>query len=743
MPSINRSFPRVDAVEKATGKAQYGADFLVDDLLAVSVFRSPHHHAKILTIDTEKALAVEGVVRIITADDIPGDKDFGPDVQDKPVLCYDTVRHIGDPIALVVATSKEAADSALQLIQVDFQLLPAVFDPVAALEESAPKIHLEGNLLSENRHSQGDIERGFAESDLIIEESFEVQRVSPAYLEPEVSTARWDDTGVIQVWANTQMPFSDRSAISKVLAVPSEKVHVITPYIGGSFGGKSDATIAILAALAAWRVKGSVRLVNSRQESMVAHPKRHPGKLRYKIGVKKDGTLVALKADFIFDTGAYASYGKAVGGISSEMAGGPYSTPNIDVVTRVAYTNTPFGGSVRGTSGPQVSFACESMMDIVAHELDFDPIEFRKKNMWRKGDTTYFGVRMDEEPSLRLCLDEAQNALNNLPQKPAESGKLRGVGVASSLLKMGMGYGIPDDSTCRIEWQSNDKVKVWLGCPEIGQGLTTVGTQIAADRLDLPLDAIELAILDTSKSPDGGPTNTSRTTMIMGDSLVDAAKKAIGVLISYTCEELDVDPNLISYKAGNLLIKSEEGEQIFSFGDIVKEANRNGIDLTAEATASFPYPDSKPDAYDFGTHVLMCYGVHVAVVDVDPVFGQVEVVDYIAIHDVGKAINPMGVEGQIEGGVTMGIGYALMEDMKLRPNNTWVDNFSEYIVPTILDVPKIRTIIVEDPNPLNKLGIKGLGEQVTVAVAPAIANAVFSATGKRITKLPIDSCDIL
>lgn len=737
MRSVTKSIARVDGIDKATGKARYGADVQLDNLLQTAVYRAPMHHALIKAIHIEEAEKMPGVVKVVTAADITGSKMFGPDVVDKPVIAFDKVRQIGDAIAIVVAETKDQAQKALDKIEVEFEELTPVLNPVKALEPGSPLVQENGNQLSENRYSQGDIEQGFQEADVIVEETFEVQLVSPAYLETEVSTASYQPDGSLHVWANTQMPFQDQKTISETLAVPIEKVHVISPNIGGSFGGKSDATITLLAAVCAWAVKGNVRLMNSRKESMIAHPKRHPGVLKYKVGAKKDGTLVALKADFTFNTGAYASYGKAVGGISSEMAGGPYHTPNVEVVTRVAYTNIPFGGSIRGVSGPQVSFACESVMDMVAAELKMDPIAFRKKNIWRKGDVSYFGVEMFEEPSIALCLDKAEELRQGFGLGKADDGKLYGVGIASSLLKAGMGYGIPDDSTNRIEWLANGKVRLWIGSPDIGQGLKTIGAQITAELLDIPLEDVEIAVLDTSVSPNGGPTNTSRTTLIVSNSLEKTAEKAIAVLKKFACEELETSPDRLTYAHGNIVLDDKE----IPFAELAEKAEKIGFKLIAEATASFPYPEGTN--LPVGTHVQLCFGVHLALVAVDPIFGQVEVKDYIAIHDVGRAINPMGVEGQIEGGVAMGIGYALLEEMKLRPNNTWVDNFSEYILPTMLDIPHIQSVIVEQPYPYSLYGVKGLGEPVTTAVAPAIANAVFAATGKRITKLPINSDDLI
>ena len=355
----------------------------------------------ILNIDVNDAEKAKGVLKVLTSADIPGAKDYGPVTTDKPVLAYDKVRHVGDPIVLIVAKTREIAEEAARKVIITYEDLPAVFDAEEALEPSAPKIHPCGNLLVRYDLSRGDIKKGFEESDVIIERTFHVQRISPAYLEPEVSTAEWQNDGSIKLWAHSQMPFELHKDVCRILNLAYEKVQILVPAIGGSFGGKSDATITLMAALCAYAVKGAVRVLNTREESMVAHPKRHPGTLHYKLGAKKDGTFQAVEARFVFDTGAYASYGSAVGAISAEMAAGPYRTPHVDVTTKIVYTNTPFGGSIRGVGGPQTSFAVKSMVDMMAAELEMDPIEIRRKNMWRKNDFTYFGVELTSNPVYR------------------------------------------------------------------------------------------------------------------------------------------------------------------------------------------------------------------------------------------------------------------------------------------------------------------------------------------------------
>ncbi|MBI9048791.1 MAG: xanthine dehydrogenase family protein molybdopterin-binding subunit [Anaerolineaceae bacterium] len=736
--------PRIDALEKVLGKAIYGVDINEADMLHTFVVRSPYHSAKIISIDTSVAEKMDGVVKVVTWSDIPGKKNHGPMMDDKPALCGDFVRHIGDPVLMIIAKTNDMTEKAAKAIKIDYEELPAVFDPIEAMTNpDAPKVHPTGNICSEHHAGCGNLEEGFQNSDIVFEESLNVQRISPAHLESEVSTACYQSDGSIIVWVNSQMPFDTQVDISQVLNVPPEKIHVKVPTIGGSFGGKSDSTIHILSALAALVTKGNVQVINTREESMLAHPKRHPAVLNYKIGAKKDGTIVALKADLYFDTGAYANYGPAVAANNLESAVGPYHIPNIEVTTQSVYTNSPPSGTVRGAGGPQGSFGCESMIDILAAKLDLDPIEIRRKNMWQKDDRTIFGVKIQTTPELKACLELAEKARERLQKIPATPGKISGVGMAASYLKMGMGYGTPDDSSARVEWLPEGKVRLWIGSPDIGQGIKTTGTQMLAEALNIPIDMVELAPLDTLDSPKGCPTNTSHTTFLVGNSILLTAKKAIEVLLKFSANELALPENEIKYENGSIVSRTD-ANNVRPFSYFSKKADEKGMRLIAEETASFPVPADLPkDMPKHLAHVVFCFGAHLARIEVDPMFGTVQVKDYVAIHDVGEAVNMMSVEGQIEGAVVMGIGYAIMEDMKRRPNGTWVDNFTEYLIPTMLDIPNIETIILENGNPPGESRILGIGEPSIVAVAPAITNAVFAATEKRVVSLPIQPDELI
>jgi CO/xanthine dehydrogenase Mo-binding subunit len=736
--TVARPVFRKDAWDKVTGQALYVDDVPVDDLLYGAVLRSPHHHARIVGLDTQAAIATDGVVAVLTADDVLGSRTFGPLVQDRAVLAFDVVRHMGEPVALVIARSKLAAQRALRAIRVKYKELPAVFDPVKALKPNAPQVHPSGNLLTEYDYGRGDVEAGFAEADVIVEETFRVPRISPAYLEPEAATAVWQADGTLKVWVSSQKPFEDRHSIAQVLALPEEGIHVVVATVGGAFGGREDSGLQILAALGAWATQGAVRLVNTREESIQAHPKRHAAVLHYKMGAKRDGTLVALSADVHLATGAYASYGPAVGGLLSEMAPGPYRTPNVRVITRVVYTNGPFAGAMRGFGSPQPHFATESMMDVLAAELGMDPIEFRRKNVWRQGDHTPTGVLLREAPTLEACLDHAAEARERLRAVEPTPGKLSGVGMALGLQSMGLGFRVPDDCTNRIEWLPDGRVLLHIGTPDMGQGLITVAAQMAAEGLGLDYDSVEVADIDTSISPYGGVSCASRMTYIVGNASLMASREAIKALLDYAARALGVRRKGLHYERGRVYQRDTEDSEGIAAAEFVSRAAEEGRVLSGEATFSFPHPPDIPDHLPVGMpHVMFCYAAQVARVEVDPDLGTVEVKEVVAIHDVGRAISPTGVEGQIEGGVVMGMGYALQEEVRLKDDGTWSDGFTEYLLPTTLDSPLITCVILEQPEPSGPFGAKGVGEIGLVPVAPAIANAVAEATGKRVTAIPV------
>ena len=736
--TVGRPEPRKDARAKTNGSARYTADIRLAGACSGVLVRSPHHHARILGIDPRAALAAPGVIKVLTAGDMPGAKTFGPFAQDQPVLAIDEVRHIGEPVALVIGESRTAAHRGADLVQVSYQPLEAVLDAEAALSTGAPRVHPGGNLLSSYDVSAGDLEAGFGQAEEILEEEFSVQRISPAYMEPENSLARANPDGSLDVWVSSQKPFDDRKAVAEALGLPIEVVRVSGAVIGGAFGGREDSSLAILAGLAAWSIRGAVQIVNSRQESFVAHPKRHPVRLRVRIGARRDGTLTALHVRAVMDTGAYASYGPAVGQLLTEVAPGAYRIPNTRVETRVVYTHSPYSGAMRGFGSPQAHFALESCLDMLAARLGMDPIELRRRNLARPGDARFTRVVLDgTAESLPPILAAAAEARERLEKIPPAAGMRSGVGMALAVQTVGLGARVPDTSSHRLEWLPDGRVLIRLGAPDLGQGLATVSEQIVAEALGLPFSAVITAPLDTQVTPDGGVTCASRMTYLVGKAMLGCADLLKRNLLERAAELLRVPAENLAYESG---VVSLPGGQRYPASEFASRAAESGRQLEAEAAATFPYPEeTTPRHLPVGMpHVKFVFGAQVCRVEVDPELGTARVTDVAAIHDVGQAINRAAAEGQVEGGVAMGVGYALSEEMSLKPDRRWVESLSEYLLPTALDVPpRVEVRLLELPDPDGPYGAKGVAEIALVPTAPAIANAIYAAVGARVKDLPI------
>ncbi len=739
MKTIGRPEIRKDAWDKVTGAARFTPDVAIPGETQGVLIRSPHHHARIIRIEKEAAEKTPGVLMVLTAVDIPGNKLFGYlGVLDQPVLASQIVRHMGEPVAYVIAQTRSAALLAAELVRVDYEVLEAVFDPQEAASPGAPRVHAEGNVLASFDIDDGNIEAGFGQAQVILEETFSTPRVAPAYLETENAAARWNEQGSVTVWVSSQHPFLDQAQIASVLGLPPEQVQVKSAFIGGAFGGKEDSSLAILAALGAWAIKGVVRLINNRQESFLAHPKRHPVKFHYRLGAQKDGRLVALDAQAYLDTGAYASYGPAVGSLLTEMMAGSYQIPNVRLRTQVVYTNSPISGAMRGFGSPQAHFAIESMIDMLAAKLGMDPLELRRKNMLIPGDRLFTGVVIDEtSASLPVLLQHAEAARKRLMAIEPSPGMLSGVGMALGMQSMGLGAKVVDESTQRLVWQPDGFVKLQLGSPDLGQGLVVASEQIAAEALELPYDRVRAVALDTATSPNGNVVCASRMTYLAGNALLLAAEKLKAQLMEQAASLLGLPPQQLTYRNGAIM--TSQGGRVAA-EEIIGRAAENGFEMVGEATFRFPYPESRtPQHLPIGMpHIMFCFGCQVARVEVDPELGSVHVTHFVAIHDVGRAINRCEVEGQIEGGVSMGLGYALFEDMRLKADGNWIDRFSEYLLPTARDMPPdLETIILETPEASGPFGARGIGEVSVVPTAPAIANAVCQATGVRAHALPI------
>ncbi|MBW2038122.1 MAG: xanthine dehydrogenase family protein molybdopterin-binding subunit [Deltaproteobacteria bacterium] len=725
---VGESIPRVDTMEKVLGKALFAADLKMEGLLHMKVLRSDRPHARIKKIHTEKAEAMPGVVRIFTHRDIPGKNQIGiiAITKDQHVLAEDRVRFIGDPIALVVAHTEREAEQTLEEIRVEYEDLPPIFDPEEALR-SPTLIHEKGNLLYQRDTIKGNVEQGFAESDLVIERTYLTSMLEHTYLEPDAGVAWVDEEGRITVYPSTQNPHYDHMEIVAVLGVEPSQARVIQATTGGGFGSKLDISVQCFLALAIYHLRRPVRLVYTREEAYLATAKRHPLIMRYKTGARRDGRLVAVEADILGDTGAYASYGVAVASRAAVHATGPYQVPHVRVKSKMAYTNHPFSGAMRGFGVPQVAFAHESQMDILAEELGMDPFEIRLLNAFDRGSETATGQTLKESVGIKECLQQVKEHRGEIKSNP---GRLYGKGIGAMWYGIG-NTGLKNPASARAELDHQGRFTLFTGAAEIGQGSDTVLSQIAASEMGIDTQDIRLVRGDTALTLDAGATSASRQTYISGNAVYEATDKLKGLVLEEASRFLKVPAHELTVEDG--LVKSQRDGEIFAtLKDVAARSYQEGKKLMGEGF--FDPPTTTLDAetgqgIPYATYAFAC---QMAEVEVDPATGEVDVLRVVAAHDVGKAVNPSNVVGQIASGVAMGIGFALMEEFV--PGQT--RSMRDYLIPSIKDIPEVIPIIVEDPEPTGPFGAKGVGEPALIPTAPAILNAIAHALGERIYHLP-------
>lgn len=730
MGQIGMKIPKVDALEKVLGQVRYGADLSLDDFLYLKVVRSIKPHAHLVGIETGEALSVQGVERIFTAKDIPGKNLIGTITKDQPVLAWDRVRCVGDPLSLIAARTMEAAEEAAKKVVVVYRDLPSVSTPEEALKPTAPRIHENGNQLIEFNVIKGDIQKGFKEADLIIEKTYETTWVDHAYLEPDAGIAYLDEEGRVTVVCPTQNVHYDQKEVANVLALPLEKVRIIQCATGGGFGGRLDITLQCFLALATYHLKRPVRMVYSREEVFDVISKRHPLKIRYKSGAKKDGRLVAVDVEILGDTGAYASYGATVGIRSAVHATGPYQVPNVKVRSRMAYTNHPWSGAMRGFGVPQVAFAHESQMDLLAQTLGIDPLEIRLRNALVVGAETATGQSLMASVGIGETLKKVKawrDQNRPLPSDPERSYIKRGVGIGSMWYGIG-NTGIANPSTAQLEVTPEGEIRLLTGVADIGQGSDTVLLQMASEALGLPVQEIKLIRADTAFTSDAGATSASRQTYISGNAVLNAINHLKQMAIKEASELLRIDGRDLFYEEGCVKAKSCSTISL-SLKEIAK---KKGKMLRGEGSFDPETTRLDPQTGQGAPYATYAFATHLAEVEVDTETGKARVIRVVACHDVGKAIHPQNVVGQIIGGVAMGVGFALMEEYV--PGET--TSFVNYLIPTSKDVPEVIPMFVEEREPSGPFGAKGVGEPALIPCAPAILNAIANAIGERIYQLP-------
>jgi len=719
MPVIGESPARVDALDKVTGKALFPGDINLPDQAYMKILFANRPHAIIRSIDTSAAEALEGVLAVFTAQDVPVNE-YGLIMPDQPVLCgpgsskpyADHVRFIGDQVALVVAESEAIAAQARDLIRVDYEDLPVITDPLQAMQEGAVLLHPDRgeNVFCRYRIRKGDTEAAFAQADVIVEGEYRTPAQEHAFLQPEAGVAYVDEQGRVTVVVAGQWAHEDQEQIAHALGLPLDQVRVIYPAIGGAFGGREDMSVQIVLALAAWRlhqrgINRPVKIIWSREESIIGHHKRHPYIIRAKWGATRAGKVIAAEVEVIADGGAYAYTSTKVLGNATLMCTGPYEIPNVKVDSCAVYTNHIPTGAFRGFGGPQGAFAAEMQMNRLAEALGMDPVEIRLRNVLREGSLLSVGTPLPGGVSLHQVVERCGQAAQRLREQArvATPGALhlkRGFGFACAFKNVGFSFGVQEQCTATVELHGAaeiERVVVRHAGADVGQGAHTAMAQMAAEALGVPLEIVELIVSDTAETRNSGSSSASRMTFMAGNSIRGACELA---LEKWRAEDR---PAIATYQ------------------------------YLAPKTSMFDPQTgySKPN-FAYG------YVAQAVLVEVDTETGHVRVLEVISANDVGKAINPLSIRGQIEGGVVQAIGYVILEDFQQQGGYVQTPHLSTYLIPTVLDVPeRVEPLILEYPDPNGPWGARGMAEMPFLPLAPAVIAAVRDATGVWFHEFPL------
>ncbi len=748
---IGKSVPRVDALAKATGELKFTDDLRFENMLYTRVLRSDYPHARVVSLDVSEAEAVDGVVCILTHKDIPGKNRFGLIKDDQPVFVEDRVRFLGDAIAAVYAESEEAAELGVNKIRVRYEVLPVVGSIDEALMNEAPVLHGgESNIFSTMESGRGDTDLGFKEAEIVVESDYYTQFIEHAYLEPESGIAVPGSDGKISIYVGSQGPFDDIRQIAQVLDMPEEKIHIAHMPLGGGFGGKEDITVQIIVALGALKTGRPVKYTFSRRESIRSSTKRHAMHLHYKTGATRDGKIVSLKADIYADGGAYASASEAVILRAVSFAGGPYTMENASAKAWAVYTNNNPTGAMRGFGNPPVTFASEIQLNKIADRLGMDPFEIRLRNALDEGIPTITGDRIKYSVGIRECLLAVRDEFRKVELPEPTPGWKIGVGVAASYKNVGLGIGIDDSAGAYGEITEEGNLLVRVGSVDMGQGSDTVAAQIACERIGWPYSRIIVHSADSEEDPKGGMTTASRQTFVTGNAVYRMAEILASKIFGVVCDYVKRDSSGTLMTPQDVVLKEEwfcskkTGAKILSLEDFLNILRENKLKISAIYHYSAPktyFNLREPiDGYrgnEGRLHAAYCFGAQVVVIEVNPKTGQIRVLKVIAAHDAGRIINRQGVEGQIEGGIMMGLGYALSEEFLISDGRIITDTYAKLGVPKITRTPEIKSIIIENPHAEGPFGAKGMGELPISMGPPAIVSALHNALGIWINRIPL------
>lgn len=732
---------RVDAEEKATGLGLYAPDLEIQGMVYGLTLRSPHPHARVVRVDSSRAEALPGFRGLVKASEVPrvcgtwfnlrSRKELGKLLQQD-----DKVRFIGDPVLVVAADDEDTAREAISLIDVEYEVLPAVFDPFEAMASEHVKIHDRGNVGFHIVKEYGDSEAGFAEAEVILEHRYVTSKQKHASLEPcGTCIAEWGRGGSLTLWSTTQVPHWTQMYLSLAMGIPIAKVRVIRPHVGGSFGARAGVIwgLELMCSALAREVGRPVKMEFTREEDFSATESRHPFTVDYRVGAKRDGTLVAADARIVMDVGGYGTHYVSVLADALGTGVGIYRIPNYRFEGTCVYTNKSLGGAFRGYGNPQMNFAQESALDELAAQLGIDPVEMRLKNYRGAGEMDpVFEVPVKSD-GMKGCLEEGASAMDwqvrraASREQKAESTLRRGVGMAAHQHGTGARFGLPDPSSAVIRINADASVDLLTACADDGQGNRTVLAQIAAEVLGVPFEWVAVSATDTAIAPLDGGTHGSRQTYCGGTAVLKAATEARESVMKLAAEYLERSPDSLTVAGGNI-VDATSAEPLVGLGDLMRHYQVGDFSRCHEviAHASGVTEDQPP-----------VFGATFAEVEVDIETGQVRVIKMVGAFDVGKAINPAQCEGQIAGGLTMGVGYALTEGLIIEDGRVLNPGYRDYKIPRAVDAPEVVPVLVESIEPTGPFGAKGLGEATMISSAAAIANAVYNAVGARIRELTI------
>jgi len=740
---IGKPLPMTDAPGKVSGLGKYTDDLAVAGMLHARILHSPHPHARIRSIDTSKAEALPGVKAVVTGKDAPTPYGILPIGHDECVFAVDKARYIGDNIAAVAATSREIAEQALELIEVDYELLPACFDPFESMQATEHWLHATkpNNIEKEYHHHFGNVDAGFQQADFALERRYFAGEVTHAAMEPHSTLAIWEPDNRLTVYSSTQVPYYLHRTIAEVCEIPMSQVRVIKPLIGGGFGGKSEIIpLEVAAAVLAKKAKRPVKITYTREEVFYAHRGRPRTYVDLKVGLKRDGKISAVAARVVQDGGAYCGYGPVTVLYSGALLGALYDIPNVRYDGYRVLTNKPACGAMRGHGTVNVRFAFEAILDELAHAAHLDPVEVRRRNLLPAPCTTVNGLRVTSY-GLPECIEKVV-ARSGWNEKKGKLPPGKGIGFACSHYVSGAANPIIRSNiphtTVHIKIDRDSAVTVYTGASEIGQGSDTMHVQITAETLGVRPERIKLVAADTELTPIDLGSYSSRVTFMAGNACLDAAKNMRAQIFQAVAEKYGIDPALLDARGDRVFALDDSRLQI-SFDDAVAAALDFHGALVAQGTYTPPEEarGGKFKGAGVGPSPSYSYSAQAAEVTVDLETGQVRVDRIVAAHDCGRALNPLAVDGQVIGSVYMGMGQALQEEMVWKDGRLMNPTLLEYRIPSTLETPLIESIIVESHDPEGPFGAKEAGEGSLAATIPAIANAVYDAVGVRINSLPI------